>query len=321
MTQRRHLRQAVLALQLALLCIAAASVPAQGAVALKTRVDLAGPELRLSDLFTGLAPSVDQVVARAPAPGQTAQLDARWLYALARSHGIDWRPGSTYEHSVVRRQSQTLGRAEVETALLPALAEQGAPETMAILLDNPAIALHLPVDGSSDLLVASMAYNQAGGRFRAQLVAPADGQTPIKASVSGRVVRLAEVPVLRRRILPGDVITADDIEWQTRRSDRVPARAVVDLTQLVGLTPRRVLRAGEPVRSGSLRPPVLVAKNSLVTLQLTTDRMVLTAQGRALEDGGRDQVIRVVNTQSKVIVTGMVMGQGIVAVTRPYRRP
>lgn len=129
------------------------------------------------------------------------------------------------------------------------------------------------------------------------------------------------MPVLRRRVRPGDIITADDIEWRTQRSDRIPPQALLDSSELVGLTPRRVLRAGEPVRAGSLRPPVLVAKNSLVTLRLATERMVLTAQGRALEDGGHKQVIRVINTQSKVIVSGIVTAEGAVTVAQPHGQP
>ncbi len=65
---------------------------------------------------------------------------------------------------------------------------------------------------------------------------------------------------------------------------------------------------------GNFQDPVVVAKGSLVTIVLKTPTMILTAQGRAVEDGGRGDVIRVMNTRSKKIVEGVVSRPGTVSV-------
>ena len=81
-------------------------------------------------------------------------------------------------------------------------------------------------------------------------------------------------------------------------------------------SPRRPIRPDRPVRAADLREPVLVRKNSLVVLRLETERMVLTSQGRALQDGAGGQIIRVMNTKSNTIINGMVADRGVVRVAQ-----
>ncbi|MNF12653.1 flagellar basal body P-ring biosynthesis protein FlgA [compost metagenome] len=58
-------------------------------------------------------------------------------------------------------------------------------------------------------------------------------------------------------------------------------------------------------------------KGSLVTITLATENLTLSVQGKALQDGGRGDVIRVVNTQSNRILEATVAGPSIVAVAKP----
>ena len=68
------------------------------------------------------------------------------------------------------------------------------------------------------------------------------------------------------------------------------------------------------MRTSDLREPVLVPRNSLVVLRLELNRMVLTVQGRALEDGAAGDVIRIRNTKSNTVVSGVVAETGTVRV-------
>jgi flagella basal body P-ring formation protein FlgA len=182
------------------------------------------------------------------------------------------------------------------------------------VLDNPGLRLHLPVDAEPTLGFSGLSYDPASGRFTARLVAPADAPPLAAATVTGRAVHMTEVPVLRRRGVPGEVITQADIDWLRVGARRLPGNVVVDSASLIGKSPRRAIRPGQPVRATDLREPVLVPKNSLIVLRLETDRMVLTAQGRALEDGASGQVIRVMNTKSNAIINGVVAESGTVRV-------
>lgn len=69
---------------------------------------------------------------------------------------------------------------------------------------------------------------------------------------------------------------------------------------------RRPLRANSMVRHSDLQRPVAIKRGSLVTMVVATDRITLTAQGQALEDGGIGDRIRVTNTSSNSTVIGIV---------------
>jgi flagella basal body P-ring formation protein FlgA len=308
---------AALVLGLALAAPAAADqVEAGGPVRLKPSVVVEDSVLRLGDLFDGLGELAETAVARAPAPGSRVELNARWLAALADGYGVAWQPDSALVGTVVARASRILDAPRIEIELRQALAARGLAGDFAIVLDDPGVRLHLPVSAEPTLGLTGLALDPASGRFTARVVAPA-GTTPLAtATITGRAERMTEVAVLRRRMVPGEVITRDDIEWLRLGAKRLAGNVVVDPASLIGQSPRRPIRPGKPVRAADLREPVLVPKNSLVVLRLETDRMVLTAQGRALQDGASGEVIRVMNTKSNTIITGVVAESGLVQVAR-----
>jgi flagella basal body P-ring formation protein FlgA len=313
------MRQPILTLVLSLLLTTPATLGqagTDGPVRLKSSVVVEDAVVRLGDLFDGLGELAETPVARSPAPGSRVELDVRWLAALADGYGVAWQPVSALDRTVVARASQTIDGHRIEAELLKALSARGLTGDVSIVLDNPALRLHLPVDAKATLGFAGLTYDPANGRFSGRMVAPADDAPLAAATVTGRVVQMSEVPVLRRRMTPGQVITQADIEWLRLSTRRLAGNVVVDPANVIGKSPRRPIRPGEPVRATDLREPVLVPKNSLVLLRLETERMVLTTQGRALDDGASGQAIRVMNTQSRTIINGIVAESGIVRVLR-----
>lgn len=284
------------------------------AVMLKSRVVVEDRLVRLGDLFTGLDQAAATPVARAPEPGKQAEVDARWLTAVARAYGLSWRPTSPFDRVVIERASQVIDGTRIEETLREALRDQGLDPSMSLILDNPVQRLHLSTDATPSLSVAGLTFDRANGRFSAQIMAPAEGMPEARAMVTGRAVEMAEVPVLRRRMGSNEIIRRGDIEWVTLRGDRLGRDAVRDPANLVGKSPRRSLRPGEPVRTGDLREPILVPKNSLVTIRLETPRMILTAQGRSLEPGAKGDAIRVMNTKSNKVINAVVTEPGAVVV-------
>jgi len=293
---------------------AAAESQPQGLVLLKTKVVVEGPILHLGDLFEGLGEKDAIPIARAPAPGKRTQVDARWLAAVAEAYGVPWRPSSRLDGAVIERASVVIETRQLEGAALDALRQRGVGGRISLVLDNPAMRLHLPSDVAPTLLVTGLSHNPETGRFTAHLVAPAQGTPLARATLTGRAIEMIEVPALRRRMVPGDVIRERDIEWLSLRADRIARNAVRDVANLVGKSPRRPIRAGEAVLGNQLREPILVPKNSLVTIRLQTARMILTVQGRAMEPGAMGSVIRVMNTNSSKIISASVTDSGAVEV-------
>lgn len=324
------MRKTTASLALLALLAAALLLPLPQARAETAAPDSAGPDLltlrassvveddvvRLRDLFDGIAdPAVAATpVAKAPQPGASVDVGARWLAAVAKAHGLPWQPRSRYERVNLRRDSHDIPSEEIEDALRTALADQGLDGEVRLSFDQPGLRLRLPSQAERSLRVTRLTLDPSSGRFLAHVVAPATGEPKATLSVTGRALEMTEVPVLTRRVNPGEVIRARDIEWMSVQANRLTRTSVVDAASMIGMSPRRPIRAQDLVRSTDLQTPVMVTKNSLVTIRLQTERMQLTVQGRALEDGAEGDVVRVMNTKSNTVVNAVVVDGGSVVV-------
>ena len=148
-----------------------------------------------------------------------------------------------------------------------------------------------------------------------RLAATAHGSSRgARTEVVGRAFEVVETPVLRQRMRRGEIISEDDVVWTELRADRLPPTTITSTATLVGRTPRRTLRAGTPIRAGDVHVPIMVKKGTAITMSYRTAAMVLTAPGRALDDGALGDTIRVLNSQTKIVVDATVSGDGQVSV-------
>lgn len=289
-----------------------AGLPAQ----LRPAVTIEDDIIRLGDLWENLeAAKAETPVANAPQPGKSVTLEARWLAAVAQAYGIDWRPGSAFERVVLDRAGQTVDPRLIESEIRDALAMEGVAGNADIEISNRgALDLTLPAGQPATVAIRDLSWDARSHRFSAVVEAPAGAPNAIRTRVVGRVFATARVPVLNRLLNRGDVISARDIDWLEVRDTQMRADVITDPAHLVGQEPRWQVRQGVPVRASDVQRPVLVPRNSLVTLVLKTPYMTLTAQAKAIEDGGQGDVIRVTNLQTKRTIEGKVEGPGTVTV-------
>ncbi|WP_029008968.1 flagellar basal body P-ring formation chaperone FlgA [Azospirillum halopraeferens] len=214
------------------------------------------------------------------------------------------------------------GTTHAEAALGEALAAHIPIGRIHLELDARAVELRAPADATpaGGLAVENLYYSPVGGRFAAELVIPGT-QPAVRLPVAGRAFGVVEVPVLARRVMPGDTIAAEDVTWIEVRAEHAGSDVAARETDVVGMTPKRGVPVNQPVRLRDIQSPRLVDKGSFVTITLTTANLTLTARGKALQDGGRGEVIRVVNTQSNRIVEATVAGPNVVAVAKPGSTP
>lgn len=218
---------------------------------------------------------------------------------------------------VAEERAAVLGADDVRSMLTEALKPRMSPGRIEVNLDNPTLELRVAAGRADAVRVELLNYAPVQARFTATLsVAGEDGQTR-RVTVAGRAASMVEVPVVARRVAPNETISSGDIAWIEVRADQAPNDLVTTEAQLVGQTARRTLVANTAVRLRDIQAPRLVNKGSLVTMVLQTPNLMVTAQGRALQEGGVGDVIRVVNTQSNRIVEATVSGPGTVAVARP----
>lgn len=282
---------------------------------LKTSIVLTGDAITLGDIWDNIGDKASTPLANAPAPGKRITLETRWLAAVAQSYGIDWRPSSPFERAVAERAGQSVDIRAIETELREALALEGAPKNATIEISNrQQLHIVIPATATPTVAVKDLAYDPRMNRFQAVVESPAGAPNSIRFKVVGNVFASARIPVLAHPMGRGEVISEADIQWVDVREEVVRRDIVTNPRLLIGQEPRYQLRAGAPIRTVEVQKPVVVGKNSSVTIVLRSKFMTLTAQGRAVEDGSVGDVIRVTNVQSKQTVDAKVEGPGQVSV-------
>ena len=88
---------------LAALLLFAAPALAQEFAAVRPLTTVEEPTLRLGDVFEGAGPRAGLSIGASPAPGRRLVLEVPQLAAIARLHGLGWRPSSPHERVVVER--------------------------------------------------------------------------------------------------------------------------------------------------------------------------------------------------------------------------
>jgi flagella basal body P-ring formation protein FlgA len=299
-------------LLLALACLACGS--AEAAPALRDSSTVEGKVIRLSDLFSDAGSRASDVVAPAPPPGARTIFDAAWLAAVAHEHQLDWQPSSRLDQASVTRATRAIEGDAIAARLLTEIGTRESIAGAEIQLDNPALRLLVAAEAPNRIAVDGLAIEPRSGRFSAFVVAPAGSAEAERQRVTGRLIRVVDLPVLSHAMAPGDTIAATDIETMHARAERLGSDAVLDRRALLGKTPRRPLRPHEPLRAGDIQAPVLVHKGDLVSIVLETPTMRLTAQGKALEDGAMGATLHVANTKSNRVIDVHVTGPNMVAV-------
>jgi flagella basal body P-ring formation protein FlgA len=182
-----------------------------------------------------------------------------------------------------------------------------------VTLDQRSLRLVLPADTQGAVRVDRLDHDRRNGRFQARL-SVGEGRAAEQVRVSGRAVAVVDVPVLARRIERGAVIQERDIAWLEQPETALRRGDITDSAALIGQAARRSLRPDTPLSARDVEAPVVVARNSLVTLRLAAGYMALSARGRALSDAAVGETVRVLNTKSKTTVSGIVRPDGSVAV-------
>lgn len=294
-----------MAMKLLSMLLACAALPATAAT-LKPFTTLSGPVVTLADLFDGAG---DRALGPSPAPGARITVEARQLEAIARQYGVDWRPSGAGDRTVLDRPGRTLGRDEVTGPLRTALAAAGAPRDGDLELPGFTAPL-VGMGAKTEAEVTQLEFDGGTGRFTALVSVAADGAPAAQLRLSGRVLEMTELPVPRRRMLPGDVIESGDLEWVRLRAAVAKGEVVHAMREAVGQALRHPVQPGQPIPLADLGRPMVVQKGTPMLLALNTPGIELTAQGVAMEPAGMGERVHVLNPASHVVVEAEVTGPG-----------
>jgi len=285
--------------------LACCALPA-GAATLRPFTTLSGPVVTLADIWDG---GENRPLGPAPAPGARITVEARQLEAIARQFGVEWRSGGAGDRVVLDRPGRALGRDDVIGPLRAALTAAGAPRDGDLELPGfTAPMVGLGAAAASE--VTQLEYDGGTGRFTALVSVMADGTPAAQLRLSGRMMEMTELPMPRRRMMPGDVVGEGDLEWVRLRAAQAKGDVVRAMRDATGLALRHAVQAGQPIMLADLGRPMVVQKGMPMLLALDSPGIQLTAQGVAMEPAGLGERVHVLNPASRIVVEAEVTGPG-----------
>lgn len=207
-------------------------------------------------------------------------------------------------------------------AFLPLAAPAETLETLveerarAHLVDGPDVAPSWRITSHPEVgevaLLARFWMDPRTGQFLADALL----ETGETRRVSGVALAVTQVPVPVRRLMPDDIVSAEDVVEVEMPVARLPGFAVTDRDDLVGRQVRRMLAEGRPVMAQSIMAPRAVTRGQNVTITLSEGGLRLSAPGRALGDAARGETVKVVNLATNASVSGTASAAGVVEVVR-----
>ncbi len=268
--------------------------------------------ITIGDMFDNAGSLAETAIFLAPAPGTTGIVPLADLANAAKLAGLSNFENVGYTRVRVVRNS-TLVDADMLDGLIEAdLTRRGilsidvSAETRFDIADVSfnAEAVAEPVE------LVNLRYTPNGG-FAARFVIAGIDQ-PV--DLTGTIELMTTAPRLKAMLPAGTILSDADFELASVPLATADAGGYADLGQLVGQQLVRQARAGIMLKSTDVMAPIVVTRNSLVTVLLKSGAMTLTVRGTALGSASAGQPVDVLNTVTRKILHGVARSDGAVEI-------
>lgn len=158
----------------------------------------------------------------------------------------------------------------------------------------------------SDLFIAVlfMTAFACSPTFAADVVASLDLPTSEAAQEPDTGAIMAPTVVAVRHLRAGTIIHESDLVFEGG-----PPDAVASLKHAIaGKEIKRTIYAGKPLALSDLGSPTVIKRNAVITIEFVRGPLVITTDGRALDPGGVGDTVRVMNLNSRIILSAIVVG-------------
>lgn len=304
--QKRTIITFALLLSAAFICVCAASTSSR-AIGLKEQSVITDDMIKLGDIFYDLPRDEERVLGQAPQPGEEIILNARTLFRIASALDLPWRPNDVMTRVVLRREATVIDYDEIKEAIHTALNNNNVYGDYEISIPPQYHKIVLPVDAPASMDVTRVSVDAQRENFNVTIAAPSVEDPISHLQIKGKIFPVIKIPVLSENIEFGRIIKLSDINVIAIRERDFSKDMVADPEKLVGMTARRVVLAGRPVKNSDLIAPQIIERGQYLTLSLKNNMMNLTTQVKALENGAKGDIIRVLNTSSNQTLQAIVL--------------
>jgi len=113
--------------------------------------------------------------------------------------------------------------------------------------------------------------------------------------------------VLTCSLSKGDLLTSECVGKRGVPPQTFPPGALEDPREVLGMRAVRAIQAGAVLRKDQFRPEPILKKGQKVEIVLEAENLRIVAPGQSLEDGGKGESIRVLNTSSRQVIVARVV--------------
>ncbi len=290
--------------------------------ALRGDVNVDAEIVTLGDLVENAGVAGKTPMFRAPDLGTKGAISAERVADAARAAGLQNIDTRGMASVYVTRAARAMRSDHVHDVVQQALAEKmkaNNANDVAISFDVGTPNYMIENGARAEPTLVRMDWNPNTNRFEA-LVVVADSRLSNQNPMvfRGQAEEMIQVARLVKPINKGASVTTDDFVIEPFARTKLPQDAVADMKTLNGMSAKRAIPAGLPLRMSDLERSKKVLKQDLVTVIFENGGITISTRGKSLADGAVGDMVSVQNMHTKKIMEGKVVGAGLVSVEPSY---
>ncbi|MBN2060131.1 MAG: flagellar basal body P-ring formation protein FlgA [Deltaproteobacteria bacterium] len=310
---------------LAIISIASFSSASALEIRIKDRAVVKEDVIYLGQIASFHPPNDDRVswlqelkISSSPPPGIATRINKQLLFYKIDSHiaGMDDIQFYMPEELVVERSAQFVDSARLEEIFKEYIMDNSPwpPEKLYFekILTPGRTALPL---GRLRWEIQERRNNNFIGNIAITIGFWIDESLVREIPVSGRISISRKVIKAARKIDRGQIISQGDLMEITESYSSLKNNVLSSAEEVIGKRSLRSIRSGQIIYSHMVETPPLVKKGDRVLIKAENADLIITALGKALEDGRSGDQVKVINISSKKEIHARVTGPGLVEVT------
>lgn len=309
----------LLLIPLILLLISMGISAQSSSVTLQKNHEIRGPHITLGDLFEINDPNLSKtMIDKNLLPGKSKRYTENTLSILAIQYQIPWQKSNSDDSVLITRKQYSLTNQKLQEILKPRAAEASGDTLVSLKFDKHDYGIHLPDQKDLQFEIKEFNYDPIHKKFVSKMMIAnlqeIDQSLKGPYYISGQISNMIEIPVLIKPMRGGDLISEREIDFIEITSKKLNAQMILNADDLIGKTPRRLIKSFTPIRDRDVLEPIIVKKHALVRMIYDDGNIHIIAKGKAKQKGAKGDVIDVINTSSKRVIQATITNQNEVRV-------
>lgn len=176
-------------------------------------------------------------------------------------------------------------------------------------------SLALP-EGNREFTVVSKSQAGQFGRQTMTVAVSVNGEVQDQVRLSGDLILYGKTLAATKALERNTVLKADDVVMARRNLTALGPGLVSEPALAIGKELTTSLQPGAAIYSRFLKKPTLVKRGDIVTIMALTDSLRVSVPGRALNQAGKGEQVRVKNLMSRREIYAKVIAPDLVLVDR-----